>query len=87
MVVLYLILDDGSFAGRIEGVAHSDWNVLDADGINCRRVDHLGSEIAEFHGFHVAEFVDRVGCFDHLGVCGHESVDISPDLQGLRLEG
>ena len=45
------------------------------------REDHLRTEMAELHGFGVAELVDDAGRRDHAGIGGHHSCHIGPFFQ------
>ena len=78
---VYVLLDDGTGGIGVEGVLHPDGNVLHADGVYGGRIDYLGTEVAEFHGLHVGEFVDDVCRADYTGVGGHETVHVRPYLQ------
>ena len=80
-------LDDGAGILGVEGVLHPDGDILDADGVNGRRIDDFRTEIAELHSLHVAQLVDRVRRLDHARIGGHETVDIGPDLQYLGIKG
>ena len=71
----------------VKGVLHLDGYILDADGINRRRVDDLCTEVAELHGLDIAELVDGVGRLDDLRVGSHEAVDVGPYLEHLGIEG
>ena len=51
------------------------------------REDHLRTEMAELHGFGVAELVDDAGRRDHAGIGGHQFLphrSIFPILQASR---
>ena len=85
-VVLHLSLDDGAAPLRVERVLHSDGDVLDANGIDGRRIDHLGSKVAKLHCLHIAQLVDGIGGAYHLGIGRHETVYIGPYLEHLGVE-
>ena len=70
----------------VEGVLHLDGNIFHTDGIDRRRVDHFRTEVTEFHGLHIREFVDGIGTFDHLRVSRHEAIHIRPYLQYLGIQ-
>ena len=70
---------------RVEGVLHLDGNILDADGIDGRRVDDLCAEVTQLHSLYIRQFVDGIGRLDDLRVGGHEAVDVGPDLKYLGI--
>ena len=72
---------------RIEGVLHLDGNVLHADGINRRRINHLGTEVTELHRLDIRQLVDGIGRLDDAWVGCHETVHIRPYLQHLSVNG
>ena len=80
------ILDNRAGVIGIEGVLHADGDILHAYGIDGRRINHLGTEVAELHGFHIAQFGDGIGGMDDARVGGHEPVDISPYLEHFGIE-
>ena len=53
-VIHHLTLDDGALGLGVESVLNEYGNVLDTDGIDSRRIDHLGTEVAQFHCLHVS---------------------------------
>ena len=80
MVVANLGLYSGTGISGVEGVFNFDGNVLHANGIDGWRIDHLGTEIAQFHSLDVAELGNGVGFFDDAWVGCHKAVDIGPNL-------
>ena len=86
-VVRGFLLNDGAGGIGVEGVLDEDGDVLDADGIDGGRVDHLGAEVAELHRFDVTELRDDIGSGDDTRVGGHESIDVGPDLENAGIEG
>ena len=85
-VVVYMVFDERTGMVGVEGVLHLDGYVLDADGIDGRRIDDLCTKVAELHRLDVGEFVDGVCGLDDTWICGHEPVDIRPNLQHLGSE-
>ena len=85
-VVVDLLLDERARMLGVERVLYLYGNILDADGIDGRRVDNLGAEVAQFHRLYIAQFVDGVGRLDHLRVGGHESVHVGPDFQHVGIQ-
>ena len=81
-----ILLDDGARSLGVEGILDPDGYVLDANGIDGGGIYHLGTEVAEFHGLGVGEFVDDVCRADDTGVSGHETVHIGPYLQGSGIQ-
>ena len=82
----HLLLDDGARPFGVEGVLHPDGDVLVADRINRRRIDHLGAEVAKLRCLHVAQFIDGIGGGNHARVGGHESVHVRPYLQAVGVQ-
>ena len=78
---LHLVLDDGAGCLGIECVLDENGDMLDAHGIDGGRIDHLGTEVAEFHGLYIAEFGDDVGRTDDARIGCHESIHVGPYLQ------
>ena len=70
----------------VEGVLYLDRYILDADGINGRRINHLRTEVTQFHRLYVREFVNGVGTLDHLRIGCHEAIHIGPNLKYLGIE-
>ena len=70
----------------VEGVLYFNRYILDADGIDGRRVNHLRTEVTQLHRLYVREFIDRISTLNHLRVSRHETVHIRPDLQDLSVE-
>ena len=71
---------------RIKCVLYLDGDILDADGIDGWRINHLGSEVTELHGLHVREFIDGIGTLDDLRIGCHKTIHIRPDLQYLCIQ-
>ena len=85
-VVVNLVFDNRSGVGRIERVLHSDRYILHAHGIDGRRIDNLGTEVAKLHRLYITQLGDGVCSVNHPGVGSHESVDIRPYLKCLGVE-
>ena len=78
---------DGALCGRIESILDQYGDVLGVNGIDCRRIDDLRTEVAELHRIGEAELVNDIGCPDHARVCGHEAVHVSPYLETVGVQG
>ena len=65
----------------MEGVFDTDGDVLDADGVNRRRIDDLCSEVAKVHRFAVCEAVYGVSRGDNARIGRHKPVDVCPYFQ------
>ena len=87
LVALNFLLDNGAFPARVEGILDKDGDILDAHRVNRGRIDHFRPEVAKFHGFHVAQFVDGVGRGNHFRVGSHEAVHVRPDFQHRGVQG
>ena len=82
-----MVFDERSRVFRVEGVLHLDGDVLDADRVDGRRIDDLGTKVTKLHRLDIRQFVDGIGCLDDTRVCGHETVYIRPYLQYLGIDG
>ncbi len=71
----------------VEGILDLDGDVLNADGVDGRRVDYLGAEVTQLHGLDIRQLVNGVCRFDNTRVSCHEAVDVCPYLQYLCIEG
>ena len=67
----------------VKGVLNLDRDILDANGIDGRRIDYLCTEVTKLHCLHVRQLVDGISRLDHLGIGSHETIHIRPDLQNL----
>ena len=85
-VVFHFLLDDGARIFRIERVFYPDGDILDAYGIDGRRIDDLGTEVTKFHGFDVTQLVDGVGRLDNARIGSHESIHVGPYFQHLGIK-
>ena len=74
--------DERARAFRVVRQSDVHGNVLFGELGDGRREDHLGAEMAQFHGLGIAELIDHASRRDHAGVGGHHAGDIGPLLQG-----
>ena len=72
---------------RVEGILDLDGDILDTDGINRRGIDDLRTEVTEFHGLHIREFVDGIGGLDDFRIGGHEAINVCPYLEDICVKG
>ena len=79
--------DDSAFGFRLEGILYQDGDILVAHRIDCRRIDHLRTEVAKFHRLSVTQTADGIRGRDDTGVGRHETVHIRPDLQAVSIQG
>ena len=81
-----LSLDDSSHTLRIEGILHQNGDILVANRIDCRRIDHFRTEVTKLRSFHIAQFIDSVCPGNHTRVSCHEPVYIRPDFQTVGIQ-
>ena len=70
----------------VESVLYLNRYILDTNGIDGRRIDNLGTEVTQFHGLNVREFVDGISRLDNLRVSCHKAIHVGPDLQYLCVQ-
>ena len=70
----------------VERVFNTYGNVFDAYRINGRRIYDLRAKVAQLHGFHIAQFIDGIGCVDDTWVGSHETIDVCPYLQHFSIQ-
>ena len=87
-MVAYLRIprDECSRRGRIERILDLDGYVLVVSREYGRRIDDLGSEVAQLHGFHESQMFYRVGVADDFRVGCHESVHVCPYFQRVSVQ-
>ena len=71
----------------MEGVFNQNRYVLDAYRIYRWRIHHLSTEVAKLHSFYIRKLVDGVCRVDHFRVGGHETINVGPDFQTIRIQG
>mgnify|MGYP006996846823 CR=1 FL=1 len=52
-----LSLDDSSHTLRIEGILHQNGDILVANRIDCRRIDHFRTEVTKLRSFHITQLL------------------------------
>ena len=57
-----------------------------ASRIDGRRINHLRTEVAKLHRFHIAQFVDDVSIADDTRVGSHKSIHVCPNFQYFCLK-
>ena len=70
----------------IESILHPDRDILDAYGVDGRRINDFCTEVAELHRLDIREFVDGVSRLDDSRVSRHEPIYIGPNLQHVGTE-
>ena len=70
----------------VECILDLDRYILDADGIDGRGIDDLGTKVTQLHSLYIRQLIDGIGAFNHLRVSRHEAVDIRPDFQHLGIQ-
>ena len=73
-------------SGGVERVAHKDGNTGLAHGENGGWINDFCSEITQFCGFFVGEFVDGESRWNHSWIGSHKSINICPNFQNLCSE-
>lgn len=69
-----------------ERIADVDRNIARNRRLHRLRVDHLGAEVREFHGFVVRELVDDLGIRHEPGIRREHTVHIRPNVNFERIE-
>ena len=70
----------------VEGILDADGYIFVINRKNGRRINHLGSKITEFHGFHITQVINHISIVDHFRIGRHKTVHIGPDLQDGSIE-
>ena len=86
LVTIYLILDNGTRSIWIEGILYLDWDIVDTNWVDSRRVDNLCTEVAKLHSLNITQFVDRISWFDDTWIGCHKSIYVSPDFKDFRIQ-
>ena len=71
---------------RREGIANPDRNALQHRGRHRLRMDHLGAEVRELHGFVVGQRIDHLGIGHQARIRAQHAVDVGPDANLFRVE-
>ena len=78
--------DDRAVGFGVEGVFYDNGDILPAHGINRGRIYHLRAEVAQLHGFAIAEAAYGVGGGDYARVGRHEAVHVGPYFKPCGIE-
>ena len=70
----------------VEGVLHTNGNILHANGIDGGGIYNFRSEVAELHGLHIRQFVDGIGRLDDSRVGSHETIHVGPNFEYIGIE-
>lgn len=70
----------------LKRILHQNGDILVANRIDCRRIDHFRTEVTKLRSFHIAQFIDSVCPGNHTRVSCHESVYIRPDFQTVGIQ-
>ena len=79
--------DDAAASRGVQRVLDKDGDILGANGIDGRGIDHLCPEVAQFHGFAVGQLVDGISCGDDAWICRHETIHVRPYFQRFGVHG
>ena len=81
-----MVVDYGAGCIGVECVLYPYGDVGLEYRVDCRRVNHLGAEIAELGGLDIAQMADGICVVDDAWVGCHETVNVGPYLEAACLQ-